>query len=161
MKTLLFNFIIISFAFTGCVKETAKNNSPEHAVFITVDKLFKAFEQRDTLSHDTLWLKTPELVAFGIYDKAEYFGWDEMRSHIVQSSRFLQAVHFTIHCKEIRLSQSKTVAWFAVIADQQFQTPAGVTENRNIRYTGILEKHGNRWLISQFHGSIPNKAESR
>ncbi len=161
MKTILLSFIIISFSFTGCVKENTQPPAPEYAVFMTVDKLFKAFEQRDTLAHDTLWLKSPALVVFGLYDKAEYFGWDEMRNHIVQSSRFLQAIHFTIRCKEIRLSQSKTVAWFAVIADQQYQTPAGVFENNNIRYTGVLEKHGNRWLISQFHGSLSHKAESQ
>ncbi len=157
MKTILFSSIIISFYFTGCVKENTPPPSQEYAVFMTVDKLFKAFEQRDTLAHDTLWLKSPELVAFGIYDKAEYFGWEEMRSHILQSSRFMQAVHFTIRCKEIRMSQSKTVAWFAVVADQQYQTPEGVFENNNIRYTGVLEKRGTRWLITQFHGSLPFK----
>ncbi|MBK7867008.1 MAG: nuclear transport factor 2 family protein [Ignavibacteriales bacterium] len=33
--------------------------------------------------------------------------------------------------------------------------PEGVFENNNIRYTGILEKKGSRWLIVQFHGSLP------
>lgn len=154
MKKIFFAITLLSLFLPGCVRENKQPQENFH-VFNTIDKLFKAFETRDTLSHDTLWFKSPELVVFGLYDKSEFFGWDETRKHLVQAAKTMQAAHFNIKCKEIRLSQSKTTAWFAIIADQQYQTSAGVFENNNIRYTGVLEKHGSRWLITQFHGSLP------
>lgn len=154
MKTIFLSLIISFLFISGCVKEN-KPVDNDLLVFNTIDKLFKAFSDRDTLSHDTLWLKSPELVVFGLYDKAEFFGWDEARKHFVSSAKRMQGAHFSIKCKEIRMSASKTTAWFAVIADQEYQTPEGVFENKNIRYTGTLEKKGSRWLIVQFHGSLP------
>ncbi len=154
MKTIFFSLTIFLLLTSGCIKEN-KPVDNDLLVFNTIDKVFKAFADRDTLSHDTLWFKSPELVVFGLYDKSEFFGWDEARQHFVNSAKKIQGAHFSIKCKEIRMSGSKTTAWFAVIADQEYQTPEGVFENNNIRYTGILEKKGSRWLIVQFHGSLP------
>jgi hypothetical protein len=154
MKKIFLTLPIFLLFFSGCIKEN-KPVDNELQVFNTIDKLFKAFEDRDTTSHDSLWFKSPELVVFGLYDKSEFFGWDETRKHLVTAAKTMQGAHFAIKCKEIRMSPSKTTAWFAVIADQDYQTAAGVFENNNIRYTGVLEKKGSRWLIVQFHGSLP------
>lgn len=154
MKKIFLVVTIIILIFSGCVREN-KQPHDNYLVFRTIDQLFNAFATRDTLSHDTLWAKSPELIVIGLYDKAEFFGWDEARRHFVQAAKTIQSSHFTIKCKEIRMSQSKTVAWFTVIADHQYQTPNGVYEDKNVRYSGVLEKRGTRWLITQFHGSLP------
>jgi hypothetical protein len=162
MKKFIFTIFLLPIIFPGCIKENKQPNN-DYQVFNTIHKLFKAFETRDTVSHDTLWLKSPELIVFGLYEKAEYFGWDEVRKHLVTAAKTMQSAQFTIKCKETRISSSKTVAWFAVIADQEYQTAKGVFENKNIRYTGVLEKRGGSWVVVQFHGSLPfiPKIESR
>lgn len=66
----------------------------------------------------------------------------------------------------IRLAESGTVAWFSCLLDdfgEWDERPIGWT---NVRWTGVLEKHGAQWTVAQMHFSFPTermqeKAERR
>ncbi|MBK7867007.1 MAG: hypothetical protein IPJ75_08485 [Ignavibacteriales bacterium] len=72
MKTIFFSLTITLLFFSGCVKEN-KPVDNDLLVFNTIDKVFKAFADRDTLSHDTLWFKSPELVVLDFMIKQNFW----------------------------------------------------------------------------------------
>ena len=57
--------------------------------------------------------------------------------------------------RRINASQLGDLAWF--FADGQVVLSSGTEQRRApYRITGVLERHGDRWLWRQFHGSEPS-----
>jgi len=55
---------------------------------------------------------------------------------------------------KIVVSRSGDVAWFSAILDDLGEWDGKPVGDRNIRWTGVLEKRKGRWLFVQMHGSV-------
>jgi ketosteroid isomerase-like protein len=56
----------------------------------------------------------------------------------------------------IHLSRSGDVAWYSATLDDLGEWDGKPVGDRNIRWTGVLEKRGGKWVIVQMHGSVPH-----
>lgn len=66
-----------------------------------------------------------------------------------------KAVRYEIRNLKINLSQSGTVAWYHARLDD-YNTWKGQPANwEDVRWTGVLEKRDDRWVIVQMHFSSP------
>jgi ketosteroid isomerase-like protein len=56
----------------------------------------------------------------------------------------------------IHLSRSGDVAWYSATLDDLGEWDGKPVGDRDIRWTGVLEKRGGKWVIVQMHGSVPH-----
>ncbi len=96
----------------------------------------------------------PDLFIYWTDSEPVISGWDQ---YVKLFDRWMDP-RFRATLTEVRdlrlnLSRSGDVAWFSATLDDLTEwdgTPSGA---RNIRWTGVLEKRGGRWVIVQEHGS--------
>lgn len=55
----------------------------------------------------------------------------------------------------ITVHPSGMVAWFAEVADWDFKAAGHPVHAAGCRISGVLEKRNGRWVLIQFHGSMP------
>ena len=56
---------------------------------------------------------------------------------------------------QVHLSRSGDVAWYSATPDDLGEWDGKPVGSRDIRWTGVLEKRGGKWVIVQMHGSVP------
>jgi hypothetical protein len=66
-----------------------------------------------------------------------------------------KATHFAVKSLRITLSKSGTVAWYYALLDDFGEWDNRPYKWENARWTGILEKIQDRWVIRQMHISFP------
>jgi ketosteroid isomerase-like protein len=54
----------------------------------------------------------------------------------------------------VHLSRSGDVAWYSATLDDLGEWDGGPVGDRDIRWTGVLEKRRGRWVVVQMHGSV-------
>jgi ketosteroid isomerase-like protein len=55
---------------------------------------------------------------------------------------------------QVHLSRSGDVAWYSATLDDLGEWDGKPVGARDIRWTGVLEKRGGKWVIVQMHGSV-------
>jgi ketosteroid isomerase-like protein len=65
-----------------------------------------------------------------------------------------KAIRYEIRDLQLNFSQSGTVAWFFCILDDINEWQGQPANWENTRWTGVLEKRNNNWVIVQMHFSF-------
>ena len=82
-------------------------------------------------------------------------GWtDYVKLFDTWMDRRFKATLTEIHDLDICISRSGDVAWFSARLDDLGEWDGKPVGDRNIRWTGVLERRDGRWLFVQMHGSV-------
>lgn len=66
-----------------------------------------------------------------------------------------RAVRTEVRDLQIHISQSGNVAWYSATLDDVVEWDGKVSKyGEDLRWTGVLEKRDNRWVIVQMHASL-------
>jgi len=65
-----------------------------------------------------------------------------------------KATHTEVRDLRIKVSGSGDVAWFFAMVDDLWEWDGKPGGDRDIRWTGVLEKRNGKWAIVQEHGSV-------
>ena len=122
--------------------------------------------------HDTIgWALTKDFdLLFGVVAQDEEFfifhpdsastvvGFEAFKNLADRSWKnpAFKATHFEVKELRIHLSESGTVAWYSCFLDDFGEWDGREIGWSNARWTGVLEKRGGKWVITQMHFSFPN-----
>ena len=70
-----------------------------------------------------------------------------------------KAISCEIKDLKLNLSQSGTVAWYSCILDDRNEWNGQPANWIDVRWTGVLEKRDDKWVIVQMHFSFPTGRE--
>ena len=125
------------------VIEEVIKNSIGWATTKDTDLLYSCFAQDE----DLFWF-TPE--SAGTTHGFESF--EQTVENLFLNDAF-KAVRFEVRELRIRLSQSGEVAWYSCYLDDENEWNGQPASWLNARWTGVLEKRQERWVIMQMHFS--------
>jgi hypothetical protein len=66
-----------------------------------------------------------------------------------------KATHFEIRDLRVQMSRSGTVAWYSCFLDDFAEWDGREIGWSNVRWTGVVEKRGEKWVHVQMHFSFP------
>jgi hypothetical protein len=114
-----------------------------------VNKNFDLFYK--TISNDSNFIcVTP--------NKKVKFGFAEVRKDSAfWGSPDFKAIRHEIHNLKINISKSNDIAWFYCVVDDINEWKGEPANWENVRWTGVLEKRNERWIIVQQHFSFPKE----
>jgi hypothetical protein len=153
---LLFTGIIVLFVIVSCRNEKDEINIIEEKQLVekaihssigwTKDKDIKLLYS--IIANDTNYIEVDPneriVKGFNEFKEAEDF-W---------MSPDFKAISYDIKDLNINFSRSGNVAWFFCILDDINEWKGQPANWENTRWTGILEKRDNRWVIVQMHFSF-------
>jgi len=125
--------------------EKAIHNSISWAKNKDIDLLYSIIEN----SPDYLEVNPGEKVVKGFQDFRQ--------NEAFWMSPDFKAVKYEIRDLKIRFSKSGDVAWFFGILDDINEWKGKPACWENTRWTGVLEKRDNKWVIAQMHFSFAAK----
>lgn len=162
MKKIVIHSAILFFVLSGCSRE--KTDSPhfdqgkeKEIIVKTINSSIGWAKNKDLellhsiISNDTTFLEVhPEgrvVRGFSEFRKAEEF-W---------MSEDFKAVRYDIRDLQVNISQTGTVAWWYCLLDDVNTWRGQPASWENTRWTGVMEKRNNKWIIVQQHFSFGEK----
>ncbi len=105
--------------------------------------------QESTMAHDD------DLFVVWTNSKSAVAGWSQYVKlfDMWMNPRF-KATVTEVHDLQVHLSRSGDVAWYSATLDDLGEWDGRPTGARDIRWTGVLERRGGKWVIVQMHGSV-------
>lgn len=130
--------------------------NPKAEVTSVIEQFFKALDTQDfELMMDLLPHDDESMVHIGTDSDEIWTGWTDLSDATKQQFQNLEYYKANIYNLNISLSQSGEVAWYFHRLDADIKSGDQITHWERARFTGVLEKHCDRWLMAQTHVSIP------
>ena len=121
-----------------------------------IDRYLEAYARRDIESLSTTLAQDNESLGIGT-DEGEYWnGWPTIRNVAEKQFGAIREVHWKRGQPIVRFSRDGNVAWYAEELCGDFLA-ANKKTSCDLRFTAVLEKRNNQWVIVQFHRSVPVK----
>ena len=120
----------------------------------TLEKLYAAWSDLDPAKAAPFYAKDPDLTFFDVAPM-KYNGWAEYAAGVPEAFAAYRSGKFTLN-DDLRLHRQGNWAWAtATWRAELTKKDGGSEEHLEGRYSAILEKRGNKWLIVHEHMSVP------
>jgi len=124
----------------------------EAGVMAALNKFNKTYEKRDMEGVLSLLIPDPDVIVIGTGQDEKRIGTDEIRLQLERD--WSQTDVVSIEIQRHMISAAGKVAW--ITADILFRARTGGQGIKlPSRLTAVLEQRGKRWLIAQWHVSVP------
>jgi len=132
------------------------NNKKEKEVIAKVirDSIEWALTKDRKLQENTM-AKDENLFYFWTHSDSPVIGWDEhVKLFKIWMDPKFKATFTKVRDLRINISRSGDVAWYSAKLDDQGEWDGKALGDKDIRWTGVLEKRGGKWVIVQMHASL-------
>jgi ketosteroid isomerase-like protein len=156
IKSIAFALLLGVVMNANCASATAPSREAEKAVIAKIirDSICWALTkdralQESTMAHDE------DLYIVWTSSSMEIAGWNNyVKLFDTWMDPKFKATVTEIRNLRVNLSRSGDVAWYSATLDDLGEWDGKPTGARDIRWTGVLEKRGGKWVIVQMHGSV-------
>ena len=112
---------------------------------------------KDRKLFENIFTKDEDFFTYYPDSKSTVIGWKQFEKFL---DRWMdprnKAISYNIRDLRIVISKTRDVAWFSAIVDDEGEFDGKPWGLKDIRWTGVLEKHGENWKICQQHMSEAN-----
>jgi ketosteroid isomerase-like protein len=130
-----------------------KSAGGDAAVRATLQKLYAAWSDLDPAKAAPFYAKEPDLAFFDVAPM-KYNGWAEYAAGVPQAFAPYRSGKFTLN-DDLRVHRQGNLAWATSTWNAELTRKDGGKETVAGRYTAVLEKRGNDWLVLHEHMSVP------
>jgi uncharacterized protein (TIGR02246 family) len=119
-----------------------------------IDSYLSAYKSRDINALSSIVAQDANFTAFGTDANETWYGWESFRTMAEKLFRAVKEIEWKRGKQTINFSQDGNVAWFAEELAGKFLS-AGERREFTFRLTGVAERRGGKWVLVQFHRSVP------
>ena len=155
--------LLLCFAF-GCQQAERVAEKSEPAVDIEAEKasvksvlemINTAFETENMEMFSKCFSRNPDMVIFGTDAAERWVGWEAFAEAQKQFFEAQEESSLSIRDLVIHVHEGCEVAWVSYRMDWKGKALGEPFDFSGIRFTGVLEKQGGKWVVVQWHGSVP------
>jgi len=134
-------------------KKAARNTAGSDEIKTVLEKLFAAWSDLDPAKAAPFYAKDADLTFFDIAP-LKYNGWSEYTEGVPKAFAAYRSGKFTLN-DDLRTHRHGNLAWASATWRAELTKKDGSKENPEGRYTAVLEKRGQQWLLIHEHMSLP------
>jgi ketosteroid isomerase-like protein len=135
------------------MKTAKRKKTPADAgIRKTLEKIFAAWSDLDPAQAAPFYAKDPGLVFFDIAPM-KYTGWAEIAAEVPKALAAYRSLKLT--SEDLRAHRTGNLAWATAILHGDLAKKDGGTDHLDLRYTAVLEKRRQAWLVVHEHLSVP------
>src|SRR5438270_10672190 len=147
------------FASTLAASPANKPSSSEADVAATLKRLYAAWSGLDPAKAAPFYAKDSNLTFFDVAPM-KYNGWSEYADGVPKAFAPYRSAKFTLN-DDLRVHQKGNLAWATATWHGDLSRKDGSLDHLDGRYTAVLEKRGNDWLVIHEHMSVPPAGEKK
>jgi CO dehydrogenase/acetyl-CoA synthase gamma subunit (corrinoid Fe-S protein) len=160
-------FLLIFFSIlliAGCNNQKVRKDSSvdieaeKEKVSLVLEKYVIANEKQDIEMVHDIWAPESDIVVFGTNSDEKLIGWDAIKAAMERQFNSFEDTYISIHDQIIHVDEMGKTAWFSEIVNYNYIYQGENMQYEGLRFTGVLKKFDNDWLIVQSHMSIPASA---
>ena len=135
------------------MKTSKHQNTPADAgVRKMLEQMFAAWSDLDPAQAAPFYAKDPGLVFFDIAPM-KYTGWAEIAAEVPKALAVYRSLKLT--SEDLRAHRKGRVAWATAVLHGDFAKKEGGADHLDLRYTAVLERRREKWLVVHEHLSVP------
>ena len=134
-------------------KKPARNAAGSDEIKTVLQKLYAAWSELDPTKAAPFYAKDADLMFFDIAP-LKYNGWSEYAEGVPKAFAAYRSGKFTLN-DDLRTHRHGNWAWASATWHAELIKNDGSKENPEGRYTAVLEKRGQQWLVVHEHMSLP------
>lgn len=120
-----------------------------------IDKLRLANATGDMALLAELFSPDPEIVILGTDAAERWVGYGLFAEAMERMFKSFSDTEIVSRDRVVQSAATGNVAWFSEIWDQSGKAQGRRYAMKGLRLTGVAEKQGGKWVVTQWHGSIP------
>jgi uncharacterized protein (TIGR02246 family) len=150
-------FVLLT-ALAVLVQSSARSGQKESAggdaeIRATLEKLYAAWSDLDPAKAAPFYAKDADLTFFDVAPM-KYNGWAEYAAGVPQAFAAYRSAKFTLN-DDLRVHRQGNWAWATATWRGELTKKDGSQEHVEGRYSAVLEKRGQQWLVAHEHMSVP------
>ena len=118
-----------------------------------------ARESEDFTTIEQIWSPDEDIVLFGTDGDEQLVGYGAIRKAMSQQFDVLENILINISDQKIKINKGGTTAWFSQVLNYNYIYQDEYMSFEGIRFTGVLEKRDDKWILVQGHLSVPYDAD--
>jgi len=156
-KSIATLFVIVLSAFLfSCTQKAPDPVAEKAAIQNVLEKYVVANETQNLELIREVWGKGEDIIVFGTASHEKLVGWENISNAIKQQFKTFRETYISVSDQVININRNANTAWFSEIMNYNFIFEGKAVSYEGIRFTGVLEKFDDKWLIVQSHLSVPN-----
>jgi uncharacterized protein (TIGR02246 family) len=124
-----------------------------------MDSVNRAWESGDTAAFSQLLAHDEDVVGLGADVDERWVGWPSIQAGLTRQFQAFSRTKVVPRHVDIHISATGRAAWLTQVMDMSTEL-MGTPVQLEARFTAVFEKRNGRWLLVQFHYSVP-VSESR
>ena len=130
--------------------------SEEASATGVVAQLWQVLKSHDLDLLSQVMARDPDIVIFGTDAAEHWVGYEAFKAAFEQMAAAFEVERFSVHDDVLTMHGSGEVAWFSAVVDADVTLVGGEhVAIKGVRITGVLEKRDGRWMVVQYHSSVP------
>ena len=125
-----------------------------------VNEMIQAFESKDMDLFSKITAHDADMVNFGTDAAERWVGWDALKEAVEKQFASFDKIKLTVRDQSVKVDPSGNAGWFSEVVDWDIVAQGKPTHIEGSRITGVVEKRDGRWIIVQFHISVPVAAQA-
>lgn len=146
--------LIIFFGISGC-NQTVDIEAEKANVKLVVDQFAQFWETEDMELLSNIMAHDTDMALFGSDAMENFKGWDDFKMSVEQMFPAFSDTKIKVRDQIIKVNSPGKVAWFSELWDWDLMYDGQPVKIYNQRLTGVLEKRDGKWVLVQFHNSVP------
>ena len=136
-------------------RECIDLNIEKEEIALVLEKYVIANEDQRIDLVEEIWADDENIVAIGTSSDEILAGWKAIKRTIQKQFDTFSNTYISLTNQKINVNNTGNTAWFSAILNYNFIRDTIPMSYEGIRYTGVLERRGGKWVIVQSHMSIP------
>lgn len=156
-KLKLISVVLALMITAACTEKKPVVNKAEEIARIqaVLEKYVIAKEDQNFSLIEEVWAGNEDVYLLGTDSDEKFIGWEQIKDAITEQFSEFQQTYISTVEQSIKLNETGNTAWFVEVLSYNFVHEGKAKQFEGIRFTGVLQKHGDVWKLVQGHMSIP------
>lgn len=102
-----------------------------------------------------IWAPFPDIVVIGTDFGEKMVGWPTIKRAYERQFKSFEETLISVHDQVIKLNETGNTAWFSQVLNYNYIYQGKKYQHEGLRFTGVLIKHEDDWVMVQSHISKP------
>lgn len=163
MNKLFLCTVILSLALMSCNSEHEKPQVDLEAEIGNIETLLEQYVvanmEQDVDLITKIWKNEEDIISIGTDSDERLVGWIHIEKAMRNQFQSFNETFISVSNQIIRVNETGNTAWFSESLKYNFIYQEEAMSFAEIRFTGVLQKIEDEWLLVQGHLSIPAEVE--